>query len=39
MLATFPSDVAAKLNLPADLLLTNMPGIDELSEGLESLIS
>ena len=39
LLATFPTDVAAKLNLSPDLLLNDMPSIDELSEGLESLIS
>jgi len=37
--ATFPADVAAKLNLSADLILNTMPGIEELGEGLESLIS
>ena len=37
--STFPVDVAAKLNLTADLVLNNMPGVDELGEGLESLIS
>jgi HD-like signal output (HDOD) protein len=37
--STFPTDVADQLNLRAELVLTQMPGIDELSEGLESLIS
>ncbi len=37
--ATFPVDVAAQLNLSADLVVVNMPGIVEMSEGLESLIS
>lgn len=37
--ATFPTEVATKLNLAEELLLSNMPGIDKLSEGLESLIS
>jgi HD-like signal output (HDOD) protein len=37
--ATFPADVAAKLNLTADQVVSNMPGIVEMSEGLESLIS
>jgi len=37
--ATFPADVAAQLNLSADLVISTMPGIVEMSEGLESLIN
>lgn len=37
--ATFPVDVAAKLNLTVKQILVDMPGIDELSEGLEALIN
>ncbi|PRC92957.1 HDOD domain-containing protein [Solimicrobium silvestre] len=38
MQATFPTEVAAKLNIRIDMILTDMPGISELSEGLESLV-
>ena len=37
--ATFPIDVAAKLGISADTILTEMPPLSELTEGLESLIS
>jgi len=37
--ATFPVDVAGNLGLTAETVLTTMPGIDELGEGLESLIN
>jgi HD-like signal output (HDOD) protein len=36
---TFPTDVATKLNLSADLVLNQMPSLEELSEGLDSLIN
>lgn len=37
--STFPADVATQLGLSADLVLNTMPGMAEMSEGLESLIS
>jgi len=39
MEATLPKDVAKKLGLNADTLLTDMPPLSELSEGLEALLS
>ena len=37
--ATFPTEVAAKLGISSGLMLTDMPPLSELTEGLESLIS
>lgn len=39
MAATFPTAVAQKLGLSADLVLKDMPPMSELSEGLEVLLS
>lgn len=39
MSATFPSELAQKLNLSKDLVLDEMPAISELSAGLEDLVS
>lgn len=39
MEATLPKDVVKKLGLNADTLLTDMPPLSELSEGLEALLS
>jgi HD-like signal output (HDOD) protein len=36
--ATFPNEVAAKLSIKADLILSEMPPIAELSAGLEDLV-
>ncbi|MDE2430841.1 MAG: HDOD domain-containing protein [Burkholderiales bacterium] len=38
MNATFPYDVAQKLGLKPEVILEEMPAIDELSEGLEELL-
>jgi HD-like signal output (HDOD) protein len=37
--ATFPSDVAQKLNVSKDLIMNEMPAISELTAGLEDLVS
>jgi HD-like signal output (HDOD) protein len=37
--ATFPSDVAQKLNISKDLVMNDMPAISELTAGLEDLVS
>jgi HD-like signal output (HDOD) protein len=37
--ATFPTDIAQKLNISKDLLLDEMPAIAELTAGLEDLVS
>ncbi len=37
--ATFPSDIAQKLNVSKDLFLDEMPAIAELTAGLEDLVS
>ena len=37
--ATFPSDVAQKINVSKDLVMNEMPAISELTAGLEDLVS
>ena len=39
MEATFPSDLARKLNLSKEMVMDDMPAISELSAGLEDLVS